>query len=238
MNNPRSKRWKQILIGQTIVGLFILLVAGYLIVYAMGYKINFTSRKIIKTGMIVLSINPVPDHIYLNGKDTGGKENISFSLEPGTYELKVAKEGYNDWIMSSKVEAELVNYFKYIELFKNDVKLIELTDQKKIDYLNTPNSSLAENAPKGLRNNNYEIWIGDKIIARYSTSIDNVSWYPDYKHVLFQQGDKIKIIDEFGKNENTLAQLDSSTLAKYVLGAKSTEIYIYLNSKYYYASIQ
>lgn len=238
MNNPRTRRIKEIIIGQTLVGLFILAIAGYLIVYSLGYKIDFSSRKIVKEGIIVLSINPKPDKILLNNQDMGSKINASFTVESGNYNIIIKKDGYQDWKATSKVESEIVNYYKYVELFRTNVVLSDLTDQSKINYLNTPTSILIENAPKGLTYNDYEIWIADKIVARFSLNISSVSWYPDNKHVVFQQGSELKIVDDQGKNETVLVALLNDHPAKYAIGSNGTEIYISQDNTYYYGEIQ
>ena len=111
MNNSRTKRLPKILLGQSAVTLLILLIAGYLIMYSMGYKINFISRKIVKSGMIVLSIDTKPDSIKINGVEKPIKTDSSYILTPGYYDVQVNKNGYIDWSVRTQVEAEIVNYY-------------------------------------------------------------------------------------------------------------------------------
>ncbi len=238
MNNSRTKRLPKILLGQSAVTLLILLIAGYLIMYSMGYKINFISRKIVKSGMIVLSIDTKPDSIKINGVEKPIKTDSSYILTPGYYDVQVNKNGYIDWSVRTQVEAEIVNYYNNIALFKNDTALNELVDRNKIDYLNAPNSTLAVNAPKGLRYNDYEIWIEEKLITRYSEPITSVSWYTDYRHVAYQQGDEIRIVDDYGQNDTLLVKLPDKTSAKFIFGAKSKELYISQGDKYYIVVIR
>ena len=228
----------KILLGQTAVTLLILVIASYLIMYSMGYKINLTSRKIIKTGMIVLSIDTKPDSIKINGEEKPIKTDSSYTLAPGYYDVLVHKDGYKDWQVRTQVVEEIVNYYNNIALFKTDISLHELKDNNKIEYLNSPNTSLAVNAPKGLEFNNYEIWIEEKLITRYSEAINSVTWYPDYRHIVFQQGDEIRIVDDYGQNDTLLVKLPNTTLAKFVFGAKSKEIYIMQGGEYYSAVIK
>ncbi len=238
MNNSRTKRLPKIILGQSFVMLIILLISTYLIVYSMGYKINLSSRKIIKTGMIVLSVNPKPDSITINGESKPVKIDNSYVLAPGYYDILVKKEGYHDWSVRSLVAEEMVNYYSPTMLFKDKIKLEELTEVSKINYLNSPTSTLAENAPKGLKYNDYEIWIDDNLITRYSKKINVVIWYPDYHHLAYQQGSEIRIVDDMGLNDTLLVNLPDASEAKFTFGGKKKELYIYQSGKYYLAQIQ
>lgn len=238
MNNSRTKRLPQIIIGQFLVSALIFVIASYLVLYSLGYKINLTTRKIIKTGLIVLSIDPKPQEILLDGKDIEPKSDTSISLEPGFYNVTVKKDGYQDWSTRSEVKGELVNYYKYVELFKSEVKLVELQDQGLIDILNSPSNTLAVNTPKGLTNNDYEIWIQSKLVTRFSSPISQAIWYSDNHHILFQQGGSIHIIDEDGSNNKTLVNLSDSSICKFVISNKGQDLLILQSSKYYIATIQ
>ncbi len=204
----------------------------------MGYKINFSSRKIIKTGIIVLSVNPKPDSITINGESKTVKIDNSYTLAPGYYDIVVKKQGYHDWSVRSQVVEELVNYYSPTVLFKENTELKELTDESKINYLKAPTSTLVENAPKGLETNDYEIWIENKLITRYSKKISSVTWYPDYHHLAYQQGNEIRIVEDSGLSDVLLATLPDSTETKFTFGGNRKEIYISQNGKYYIVQIQ
>lgn len=238
MNNPRTKRLPRIIVGQSLVALFIFVVAGYLIVYALGYKINLSARKFVKTGLIVMSIDPKPDVIKIGGREVTAKSDISVSLEPGYYDITVSKAGYQDWTTRSEIKAEIVNYYKYVELFKTPQQLEELTDSDSITVLNTPSAALAVNSPKDLSNNDYEIWIRDTLVTRFSEKISQVAWYPDNHHIIFQQKNEIHIIDEYGSNNKTLVSLPANSVAKFIIANKNQEILISQDGKYYKAEIQ
>lgn len=237
MNNSRSKRIPKIILGQSLVLLVILIISSYLIIYSLGYKVNLQSRKIIKTGIIALSISQMPDKILLDGKEQSVRQNKSFQLQPGYYDVEVQKNGYDTWKTRSNVEAEIVNYFKYIVLIKANPEISTLADQSKIDKLLLPDTSLAENAPKGLSYNGFEIWLGDRLVTRFSEQINNVIWYPDYHHLVFQKGSRIQIIEDTGANEATLAILSSDIESKFAIGGRSQELYFVDNGSYKVARI-
>lgn len=238
MNNSRTKRLKSILIGQSIVTLLIVLIASYLIVYSMGYKINLTSRKIIKTGMIVLSIDTKPDKILVDNSEEQTKKDIAFQLEPAFYDVEVIKAGYHDWSIRSNVKEELVNYYNNIILFKKDVEISDLNNQEIVARFDNPVDDLVENAPKGLQYNDYEIWLDGKLIARYSEPISSVSWYPSYHHIVYQKGNQVWAIEDTGNNNTPLVTLPSAERAKYIFADRGKDIYIYQSDKYYQANIR
>lgn len=234
----RTKRLPKILLGQFLVGLAIIVIAGYLVLYSLGYKLNLESRKIIKTGLVVLSVNPVPDSIQVAGKVYKGKDDLSVQLEPGYYEVTVHKEGYHDWQVRTEIKAEFVSYYKYVELFKENTELSTLTDQSKIEILDSPNSILASNMPKGLSSSDYEIWLDDKLITRFSEPISSATWLGDNHHIMYQQGSTIHIIDEDGSNNKILVNLPSSSPAKFNSSDRNRQINISQDGKYYYSKIQ
>lgn len=238
MNNTRTKRLPKILLGQFLVSVLIFIVGSYLITYSMGYKINLSTRKIIKTGLIVLLFDEKPDSILLGNKEIAPKENVSIPLEPGFYDVLVKRSGYQDWSIRCEVKPELVNYYKYVELFKPAGEIVEISDQSIIDALNTPSTVLAVSAPKGLRGNDYEIWVKDKLITRFSSAISQVSWFPDNHHILFQQGSEIHVIDEDGSNDKVIVELPSPSPAKFMVSPRDQKLYFAQDGKYYSAEIQ
>lgn len=238
MNNSRTKRLKSIIIGQSLVTLAILLIASYLIVYSMGYKVNLISRKIVKTGLIVLSIDIKPDKIFLNNQEKQSKKDVAFQLEPDFYDIKIEKAGYHNWSVRSNVKEELVNYYNNIILFKQDAQVLELTDPEMIDRFSNPADDLVENSPKGLLFNDYEIWLEEKLIARYSEPISSVSWYPGYHYVSYQKGNQIWAIEDTGYNNTLLVELPLSDKAEYYYANRGKDIYINQSNQYYKANIR
>ncbi len=220
------------------MALSIILIASYLIIYSMGYKINLTSRKIIKTGMIVLSTDIKPDKILVNSEEKPTKKDIAFQLEPAYYDVKITKDGYHDWSVRSNVKEELVNYYNNIILFKDDAKITALDNQEIVDRFKNPVDDLVENSPKGLQFNDYEIWLDQELVARYSEPIKSVSWYPGYHHIVYQKGNQIWAIEDTGDNNTPLVSLPSDDLAKFIFANRGKDIYIHQSDRYYQANIR
>ena len=108
----------------------------------------------------------------------------------------------------------------------------------KINYLNSPETPLAENARNKLAYNKYEIWTDDKLVTRFSEPIANVLWHPDYEHILYQENNQIRIIGKDGFNDTILANLLSSSSAKFMIGGQGRELYYIDNGQYKKAIIQ
>lgn len=72
-------------------GLFLIIV-----LYAKGYRINLSSKKIEPTGIIAINAFPKASSVYLNGKLVGATD-LNLNIKPGEWEIEVKKEGYNSW---------------------------------------------------------------------------------------------------------------------------------------------
>lgn len=224
--------------GQLSVILLLAVISAVLIFYAQGWRINLKSFKIYKTGLVYLIVNPAPDKIYIENKEYKGKNEFYKNLVPGEYDIRVAKEGYVDWNCTIKIEAEIVSARKNIVMFLNRPHISDLTDQSKIDYLNLPDTSLVENARNKLSFNKYEIWTDDKLVTRFSEPILNVSWYPDYEHILYQKNNQIRVIDKNGFNDTILTNLSNSVAVKFLISGQGKELYYIDSGQYKKAIIQ
>lgn len=238
MSNQRRNRIPQIVAGQLSVTLLIVIVSVILIFYAQGWRINLKNFKIYKTGLVYLMISPVPDKIFIENKEYKGKNEFYLNLVPGDYDIKVTKDGYVDWSKNIKIQEEIVTSEKNVVIFLEKPQISELTDQSKIDYLNSPDNALAENARNKLAYNKYEIWSDDKLVTRFSEPISNVVWYPDYEHILYQKNNHIGIIGKDGYNNINLVDLSSTTQTKFAIGGQGKELYFIDNGQYKKAIIQ
>lgn len=238
MVNQRVKRWPKIFLGQLLVALVIIIFASSLIFYAQGWRINLKTLKIYKTGLFLYKSSPVPDKIFIGNESYDGKKEFSFNLLPGSYTVRAEKSGYVEWSREITIKQEMVSFYDDTLLFYSKPKIEDLTDQSKIDFLNNPDTILLENARDNLAFNKYEIWTGDKLITRFSEPINGVEWYPDMKHILFQQGDEIRIIDNDGFNNTLLVKLSSTQPSKFQIGGKGLELYYSDGEKYKKAIIK
>lgn len=238
MVNQRSKRLPKIFLGQFLVAFLILIVALSLIFYSQGWRINFKTLKIYKTGLFLFNSSPIPEKIYIGNKEFKGKKEFTQNLIPGSYKVRAVKNGYVEWNREIVIYPEMVSYYENILLFKQNTETEKLTDQSKIDFLNTPDTILIENAKDKLAFNKYEIWTENRLITRFSEPINNVKWYPDMQHIIFQQGNEIRIIDNNGFNNTLLVKLSSTEQTRFQIGGRGQELYYFDGGEYKKAIIK
>ncbi|OGN00457.1 MAG: hypothetical protein A3B91_04415 [Candidatus Yanofskybacteria bacterium RIFCSPHIGHO2_02_FULL_41_29] len=102
-----SKRW----LFYSAVAVFLLL-SYIVILYAQGYKYDFSEGKFFRTGAISLKVN-TGAKIFLDDELQGDTSffNSSYSIDgllPGTYKLNVQKDGYASWQKTATVEEGFV----------------------------------------------------------------------------------------------------------------------------------
>ena len=200
---------------------------------------NLKNFKIVKTGIVFLSTDQKGESVYINGELQDRKTPYAENLTPGQYTAEVTKDGYRSWYQGFKIDPAIVTSFDSIVLFKSDPVISDLTDQRKIDLLNSPVDYLAvSNDKNSLTYGNYEIWQNNFLVTRFSESIQNVSWYPDMEHIVYQQGDEIKIIEKDGYNNTPLVKLLNSDPVNFVVNSRGDELYYTDGGQYKMAKIK
>src|SRR5487761_809998 len=99
---------KQLLISGSIL-FFLLLATVAIIFYAEGYrfdqglgKLNFSG-----TGLLVVTSSPNGAQVFINDHLTTATDN-TINLAPGTYRVKIFKEGYFPWQKTITIDKEVV----------------------------------------------------------------------------------------------------------------------------------
>ena len=213
---PREKRLKEIIIGQSIVTLVIVVASLSLIFYGFGYKIDWKNFSIIHTGIIYLTFQPKDADVYINNEKKSESSPFDTNLLPGRYSVSIKHDGYQSWNSSVAIEADKVLSIKNVVLFRENPEINLVTEQSEIDAINTPYDSLVKNPQGDLTSNNYEIWVGEKLVTRYSVPISNVIWYPGRDYVAYQQGDDIRIVATDGTNDVKLVDLPDNLISKFI----------------------
>src|SRR5688572_13864453 len=94
------------------IGFILFLISAPLIVlFARGFKYDFSQNKIVKTGTLVVESEPDNADIFLNDEkeDTQTPANIRFVL-PGEYTVTVSKDGYQSWTKRLTIKSQLVTW--------------------------------------------------------------------------------------------------------------------------------
>ena len=121
----------------TIIYVVLFLIATpSIVLYSLGYRIDFEGRKIISTGGIYVRVLPSGADIIINSvkSKTGFFSNSVFvqNLSPKTHEVLIKKEGYYDYKKELLVKENEVTKLENVILFKKNI-VFELLGED-IDY--------------------------------------------------------------------------------------------------------
>lgn len=227
----------KILLEQFIALAIIVLLALSVLFYAEGYRLNLKNFKITRIGIVAISTYPNGAEVYLDGKLAKKKTPFSANLTSGYYTAEVRKEGYQTWQATFKIEPEVALRYDSVVLFRKDITPRDLTDQGKINDLANPIDILASR-DNGLSASDYEIWVNNKLITRFSSPISGAIWYSDKNHILFQQGKEIRVVEKNGQNNTLLVKLSDDKPIKFITNGKGDELYYFDNYKEKVAEIR
>ena len=88
---------------------FAILGASFAIIaYGRGYRLNINKGNVRSTGLISATSDPVGSQVYVNGLLKSATNN-SFAINPGWYQVTIAKEGYSPWQKQLRVQGEIVS---------------------------------------------------------------------------------------------------------------------------------
>nr|MCW1949497.1 PEGA domain-containing protein [Candidatus Shapirobacteria bacterium] len=125
MENTSNRR-SLILIA--LVGFFIVSFTYLISIFARGYRFSLKNGFTLNpTGIISAVSYPKGASVYINDKLITATDD-TFNLSPGVYNLKINKDGFNQWQKNITVKTETV-YQADIQLFSSvpDLKPITLT---------------------------------------------------------------------------------------------------------------
>lgn len=125
-------------------------VATVISLYARGYRLNSEDLKLNPNGLLVIKSFPDGAQIYVNG-ELKTATNATIPLSPGTYDIRIKKDGYIDWNKRLLIEKEIVTEATAY-LFKSTPSLSAVTfagasnptpsrDFTKIAYFVAPDSN-------------------------------------------------------------------------------------------------
>lgn len=99
---------KQLLLSLGILS-FLAIATVMVVLYGEGYRFGFGSGhpEILGTGLLVTTSIPDGAEVLVNGHLTTATNN-TINLFPGTYTIKIAKDGYFPWQKTIKVQKEVV----------------------------------------------------------------------------------------------------------------------------------
>jgi hypothetical protein len=168
-----------------------LLITPIVILYTIGYRYNFQTNKIQKTGILILKSNPSGAKVYLNEKlRTEVTPARIANLLPDDYTIKIERENFYPWQKTLPVESSLTTFAENITLF-------EKTLPAEVAETNSELFSLAPNKEKIIyldaKETGGEVWLlnfrnnKSNLIYRISeekSTIVNLEWSNDNQKIL------------------------------------------------------
>jgi len=100
-----------------------LLVAPFLISYSMGHRFTPTSPNPRSVGTFLLRTIPNNANVFLNDKKTNNKTPSSIqNLLPGSYNLRIEKEGYRKWNKNLPITGKMITDARDIRLIPSVIE--------------------------------------------------------------------------------------------------------------------
>ncbi len=106
---------KQIIISVSILVVIVIITAG-IIIYGKGYVIDFQKGRPEITGTGLLVATSVPDgaQVFIGDANSSNQHlttatNNTINLAPGTYKVKIFKDGYFPWVKNIIIDKEVVS---------------------------------------------------------------------------------------------------------------------------------
>jgi len=140
--------------------LFFLVITPSIVLYSLGYRVDFEQKRIVATGGVYLKVWPQPAEIFIDSK-LGGKTN-TFSgsvfvqnLLPKQHNVLIKKDGYFSYQKTLDVKEKEVVKLEHVVLFKENIPFELLKNdenspfkkQEPDELFSIKNGNLYKNSP-------------------------------------------------------------------------------------------
>jgi hypothetical protein len=102
----RQNRW--VILGYGAAVLVFFVVAAYVVLFATGYKFDWTTKTLKKTGFLLVETYPKGANLKVAGRKTGTTPVTVKRLLPGDYLVEIERESYRPWKATLGVTSGLV----------------------------------------------------------------------------------------------------------------------------------
>jgi len=192
----------------TVITAYVILGISLLIIaYGRGYRFNFKNKSVGSTGLITATSDPIGAFVSIDGKRYGAT-NTNIPIQPGWYEVTIAKDAYQPWSKKIRVQGEILAKADAM-LFPINPSLSAITtsgvvrpvlspDGTKLAYNITPNPQATLSATPLSKPGLYVLDLVDKplginrdarqILAAsiLNTEDATLTWSPDGKQILIE----------------------------------------------------
>lgn len=179
----------------------------FIILYASGYKYNWSKKILERTGVFFLKSYPKDATVYLNNvKQKKETPTLVNRLLPNYYQVKVTKNGYLDWQKNLPIFPQSTTFIEDISLFKKQLVPQLIAKEEFIDFLQSPNKLFVILSQKNT--NNTSLWLfnvlNDNFTELYHSTLTKqfelISWTNNNQKVLVKQNNNFFILNISQKN--------------------------------------
>lgn len=198
---------KRYMIGLTIFFSLIVIIAGWLLVRANGYRVLFDPLRMVKTGVISVRVAPNEGVILeLNDKTIAANEWDMKDLLPGRYTVKLTKDGYSPWEKTVSLDAGQAIRLHNLRLFLLNPLRSSVTEDSVKSSLEAILSK-PERFQSDLQVLDNEIWAENHLVTRYSQPVSQAMWLDGKYHLLVLVGDSLRVIEVDGSHDLELVKI-------------------------------
>ncbi|MEI6040566.1 MAG: PEGA domain-containing protein [Candidatus Berkelbacteria bacterium] len=218
--------WAFLIVSFTTLAVFVLYEAN-------GYRLDKTTMKLEQTGLV--AIDGLPKQVNIDVNNTRMKDVLPFKMSkalPGTYVVKISKDGYSNWTKTIKVIGGQAIDFKKVYLYITNPQIIESNRNTNAEAIKND----AKNEANDLLIINNEIWYKKLLVTRFSDTPKSAILTDDREHIIFQLGKELRVIELDGANNTKL--FDFPTNDPYVFAMYQDKIVYAANDKIYEAKIR
>lgn len=134
------------------MGVF-LVVTPFVLIYAVGYSVDFQRQTLVPAGGIFLKTNQIGIKIFINGKGRSDRKETSFlatgalfnNLRAGLYHVRIEKDGFRPWEKTIEVRRQIVSEYRNIFLVPAAVPVLKQKSVTRIgslfEYYPSPDGS-------------------------------------------------------------------------------------------------
>ena len=202
-----------------ILSILVFTAASYgVVVYALGYEYDFSTRQFVRTGSFRVVAN-TDSSVLINDVQSGNTSFLSNSfskglLMPRSYRVALKKDGYHLWQKNVTVYAGFFIDFPKVVLLPKELSE-ETIPSNSFSILVLPRPLPAPSIVSPDENKELLIDRGDvslqwlnesgyqpydkagmtELIARFPQNIVGAWWYRDSNHVIIQTGSLIKFLE-------------------------------------------
>ncbi len=194
MTSKKRKHIKKV-IYYTLTTILFIILAPSVILWALGYRIDFKNYKVAQTGILYIKTDQSSFDVFLDGQKTfSNKKTITIkSLLPKDYSVKIEKQGYYTWSKDITIDPQKITRQDYIILFPNNL----MTDKYVTDmsgYKITPDQS-AIIAINGEKNKLQKINLKGKTLSEANlVNIEQFELSDNGSKILAKQGPENRFI--------------------------------------------